>query len=208
MMYIHIRFHHLVDIEWLNAPRDRHPHGVADEIPYVMILQECWILRKNRTLVRLLDIAFQCDQALLARLVQQVVHHLERLDIPGFREFRPAKHSSDSGANLFQNVQGIRHQHGSGPGSPNDEQLRWLQQHAQIAVLHQVSAYHRAEDHQDPDDRKHRTYTPPLAFACATSASFCLSEESRRLKIESTVSPAVADVAATPTATESRSPHQ
>ena len=81
MVYVHIQLHHLVEIEGFDAAADRHAHGVADEIANVMIFDEGGILRQDRALGRILDVCFERDQSILARLVQQVVHHLQRFEI-------------------------------------------------------------------------------------------------------------------------------
>jgi hypothetical protein len=41
----------------------------------------------------------------------------------------------------------------SGPG--NDDQFRWLEQHADLAVLHQIAAGHGSQNDKDSNDCEH-----------------------------------------------------
>src|SRR4029077_20974916 len=66
--------------------------------------------------------------------------------------------------------------------------------------------HHRAEHHQDPDDRKHKTQAPPLPVPPSLCANF-FSADSARSTIASTVSPEITPVHPIETARPNRSPH-
>src|SRR5580704_16661412 len=110
----------------------------------------------------------------------------------------------------------IGDQNGPNRGASDNHQLRRLDKHLQIAVLHQIPSKHCPEDHDDSNNREHRdpfllkmhgrymrTLMPfPLADAPPRSAA------SARLTIESTVSPAAGEVPPNEAVTETLSPHQ
>ena len=51
--------------------------------------------------------------------------------------------------------QRIGDEHGPNPSSSDDDQFRWLKQDQHVAVLHQITAEHGAEDNQNSDNGKH-----------------------------------------------------
>jgi hypothetical protein len=57
----------------------------------------------------------------------------------------------------------VGNQECSHPRSSDDEHLCRLQEHPEISVLQQVAAGHRAEHHDDSDDREHRSYLSSIA---------------------------------------------
>src|SRR5580704_13657982 len=185
-MYFQIEVEHLVEIESVD-PGDGHAQRVANEVTNMMVLDEAGVLGKDCALGRFFDIALQRHQSVFARLVKQVVHHFQGVDVGLLAELGAPECSSDSGDNRFDDVQRIRNQDSAHRGAADDDQLRRLHQHLQIAVLHQVAGYHATEDHDDADNGEHflnshwLPYDVPLVAAraawarCseASSSDFC-----------------------------------
>ena len=88
-------------------------------------------------------------------LVEEVVDHLQRIEIFLFRKRRALERSQGTRDNLLEDVNWIRDQHSSNGRSADDEEFRGLEQDGDVAVLHQVTAQHCAEDDDDADDHKH-----------------------------------------------------
>ncbi len=51
--------------------------------------------------------------------------------------------------------QRIGDEHRAQRGATNDEQFGRLEQHHEVAMLHEIAAYDGAKDNDNPDDRKH-----------------------------------------------------
>src|SRR5207253_10296048 len=120
-----------------------------------MILYEGRVLREDWALLRLFNIALQRDQPLPASFVEQIVDSLYRLQVKLFAEFRSTENSSEPGCNLFQNVERVGNQHGSGRGPANNKEFCRLNEHLDIAVLHQIAAHDGAKNYDDSNNRKH-----------------------------------------------------
>ena len=81
MVDFHVRLQHLIQIEYFHAAAHRHAHRVADKSDGMVVLHEVLVFRKQRALVRILDVRLQRHQAFLARLLQQFIHHLQGIDV-------------------------------------------------------------------------------------------------------------------------------
>ncbi|OLE14863.1 MAG: hypothetical protein AUG89_00120 [Acidobacteria bacterium 13_1_20CM_4_56_7] len=149
-----IEIEHLIQVERIYTC-NRHAKRIADEIPNVMVLHERGILRKYCTLFRFFDVIFQGHQAVLAGLVEQVVHHFQRIDIGLLAELGSAENCNDSRRDLLDNVQWIGDQNGARGCAADNDQLRRLEQHHYVSVLHEISGRNAAEHHHDADNRKH-----------------------------------------------------
>src|SRR5581483_11131392 len=130
------------------------------KIAHVVVVQKDRVLCEDRTLRGLLHVALQRHESLLPRLAQKFVHHLEGVQIALLRDLRSLKDPDHPGDDLLKNMQGIRHQYGTDRSPGNDDQLRRLQQHPDIAMLHQVAADHCRNDYENSDDRKHDRPVP------------------------------------------------
>jgi len=123
----------------------------------MVILREVFVFREERALVRLLDIIFECHQAFLARLLQQFINHFQGIDVALGAELRGPKCPNEPAHHLLQNVYWIGDQQRAQRRPADDDQLRRLEQHLDVAVLHQVARHDAAENYHDPNDRKHGT---------------------------------------------------
>ena len=163
---LHVEVHHLVQVERIDAPGDRHAQRVADEVPGVMVLEKLWILGKYRALVRLFDIGLNRQQSVLSRLVQELVAHLQRFQVERLGEVRTLQASNHPGNDLLDHLQRVRDQQGTQRRSSDDDQLRRLHQNLEVPVLHQVAGDNRAEHHHNANDDEHR-FT--LSCPCCSS---------------------------------------
>src|SRR6266851_9293848 len=150
MMHFHVQIQHLIQLESVDAG-DCHAQGVANKVTNVMMLQELRPGRQNRTLVGLFHVALKGHQSLLARFVQQIEHHLQRLKVALLTEFGSAKHTTDSSSNALQDVERVCDQHGTDGGAANDDEFGGLHQHTQVPMLHEITRHHAAEDDDDAD---------------------------------------------------------
>ncbi len=155
MLHLHVEVHHLVHVEGVHAAGDHHPHGVAHELAQMMVLHKFRVGLEDGALFRLLDVAFDGQHPSAARLLQQLVHHPQRGQIPGLAEFRGAENGHGARHDLLQNAHRIRDQQRAHARAADNQQLGRLQQHRQMPVLHQIAGCHRSKHHQNADDCKH-----------------------------------------------------
>ncbi len=120
-----------------------------------MVFHKGGIFRKDRAFARVFHISLKRHQSFTARLVEQVVHGLERIEVALLAELRAAKGAGHAGSNLFEDVQRIGHQHRADGCTSDNQQFRRLQEHLEVAVLHQVPACHSAKNYQDANNGEH-----------------------------------------------------
>jgi hypothetical protein len=150
VVHLHIQLHHLVHIERFHSSASRHSNRVAHKRQRVMIFHKLRIFGEYRALVRRIAVGLQRHQSFFPRSPKQLVHHLQRLQVTCLAIFRTAEYAANSSSDRFHNVQWIRNQHRPHCCASADDQLRRLNQHLQIAVLHQVPGHHCAKHHQHP----------------------------------------------------------
>ena len=123
-------------------------------------------LENTALFCRLLHVGFQRHQSFFARFVQQVVHHLQRVDIGLLAEFRSAEDAADSANDFLDDVQRVRDQNRAERGAADDDQFGGLDQHLQVAVLHQIAGDDATEYNDDADNRKHSYLPEEVAALC------------------------------------------
>jgi hypothetical protein len=89
------------------ASGDGRAHRVANEIAGVMVLEELRILGEHRALLRLLDVALDPHQPFFARLVEEVEHHLERVEVEALGELRSPENPVNPLAIFFKTCIGL-----------------------------------------------------------------------------------------------------
>src|SRR5207248_9116860 len=161
VMNFHIDFHHLVEIERLDTARNCSSHRVAHKVPQVMVAEEFGVLGENGTFLGLFDVALDPDQALFPSLVEKLVHHGQRFEVALFGELGALEGAHQSGNNFFQNIERICDQNCARGGPSDDQQFGRLQEHAYIAVLHQIAGHYRPEHNDDSDEDKHSSSPLP-----------------------------------------------
>ncbi len=175
-------------------------------------------LRKQRTLVGFLYVVLKGHESIFAGLVEQVVHHLERIEVSLFSVLRAAEDAADSAGDLLKNVKRIGDEDGADSGPPDSNQFGGLKEDADISVLHEIAGGDAAEHHDNADNGEHdltrlaqfpdRELTDPAATARPGSATrFPPGPGCARSRINSAVSPIRAPVQPIKTVTDSSSPH-
>lgn len=155
VMDLYVEIQELVKVKGFDTA-DGHAHGIAEIVADVVILEEGGILGEKWTFGGILDVALQRHQALTARLVKEFIHHFEGVEVALFGEFGSSEHARNPSHDFFQNVKGVGNQYRADGSASNDHQLSRLDQDHDLAMFHQVAAYHRAEDDYDSDNCKHR----------------------------------------------------
>ena len=128
---------------------------IADEVADMMIFEKCGTFGKDGTLVRLFDVVFERHKAIFAGLIEQVVHHFQRIHICLFGEFGAAKDPADASGNLFENVKRVSDEDGTNGGTADGDEFGGLDENAEIPVLHEIAANHAAKNNDDADNCKH-----------------------------------------------------
>src|SRR5271166_1731222 len=149
-----IQVQHLVKIESVHAG-DRHAQGITDEVPGVMVFENRRTLGEDGAFVWLFDIVLERHQAIFPGFVQQFVHHLQGIDVGLLGVFGTTKDATDSCGDLLKDMKWIGNENGANGGSADGKEFGRLNQHAEVAVLHQIAAHHTAENHDNANNRKH-----------------------------------------------------
>lgn len=152
---IHIEFHHLVDIEGFNAATGGHANGVANKMLHVMILEEAGIFGKHRTLFGIVAIGFQRHQAFLAGAGEKLKKHFHYFHVTGLVVLRAPKNSGEAASHLLEDVERVGDEHSARGGATNDDEFGGLDEHFDIAVLHQVAAENGSDNDDDSDNHEH-----------------------------------------------------
>src|SRR5580704_3470477 len=154
MMNLHVEIEHLVEIEGVDS-RNGHAQRIADKVAHVMVFENLWTFGKQGALVGLLHVGLQGHQSFFAGFVQEVVHHLQRVNISLLVVLRAAEYCAKARPNLLENMNGISDEHSTDRRSQDGDEFGRLDEHFQIPVLHEIAADYTAENNDDADDCKH-----------------------------------------------------
>jgi hypothetical protein len=149
-----VEIEHLVKIKGINSS-DSHAQRVTHKIANVMVFQECGIFRKDRTFFGFFDVGLQGHQSFFPRLVEQVIHHFQSVDIGLFAKFTATEDAADSAGNLLDDVEGVGDQQSADGGATDDDQFCGLDQDFQVAAFHEIASNDATEHDYDADNRKH-----------------------------------------------------
>ena len=97
-----------------------------------MVLENGWPLGEQGTLVRFLDVALKCHKAFFAGFVQQVIHHLQRIDVSLLGVLGTSEDAANPAGNLLENVKRIGDEDGADGGPADGDELRRLDEDAEI----------------------------------------------------------------------------
>jgi hypothetical protein len=86
VMHFHVELHHLVHVERLHAAGDGHAQRIADKVQRVVVAEKVRIVLEDAALLGLLDVVFDAQQPLFADLVEELIHHLESVEVAGLAE--------------------------------------------------------------------------------------------------------------------------
>src|ERR1700744_1940282 len=119
MMAIHIKFHHLVYVKWIDSSGDCHAHGVTYKVSSMMVSQERRVARKYGTLFRIFYVTLDGNRTLFARLGEEIKHHLEGVYISLFGKWRALDDAQEAAHELFQDVHWVGGEDGSNRRTAN-----------------------------------------------------------------------------------------
>ena len=189
---VDIGLEHRVQIVRRHHPRHRRPQRVANEVQQVVIFNQFGVLGKNRALLRILHVFFELGHAALPREAEDVVQHLQTLQIKLFRILAARKNPEHALEDLDHQRQRIGNQQRADRGPADDHQFGRLNQHRERPLFHQEAADNGAEDHDDPNNCEHvpviyrpsftRTSAPRERFRGSISESGSDGSPSRRYK--------------------------
>jgi hypothetical protein len=89
------------------------------------------------------------------RLVEELIHHLQRVQITLFVELRACQDALEPAQDAFQNMHGVCYQESSRRCPNDDQHLGWLDEHFNVALFHQESAEDRPENQNNSYDGEH-----------------------------------------------------
>jgi len=154
MMNFEVEVEHLVEIEGIYAG-DGHAQRIANKVADVVVPEDGWTRRKQRTLVWFLYVVLKGHESIFAGLVEQVVHHLQRIEVSLFRVLRAAEDAADSAGDLLENVKRIGDEDSTDGRAADGDQFGWLKEDADVSVLHEIAGGDAAEHHDNADNGEH-----------------------------------------------------
>src|ERR1700759_867596 len=120
----------------------------------MMVFEEIRIFGKNGTLGGRLHIALEFHHAVLTRIDEKVVQHLERGRIECLVILAGLKNAQHTRYQLFHNRERIGDEQRAGGGATDNNQFSRLEEHLQVPMLHQISTNDGSNDNSSSDDCK------------------------------------------------------
>ncbi len=154
-MHLHIQLHHLVHVKGLDTPGNGGPQRVAHKLQRVMVAEKLGVILEDRAFLGLFHVHLHAQQTLFAHLVQELVHHLERVQVARLGEGRAFQRAHEPGNDRFQDADRVGHQQSAGCRAGNDQQLRRLRKNCEVALLHQESADDGSKHNHNSYNGKH-----------------------------------------------------
>ncbi len=105
--------------------------------------------------VGFLHVHLHAQQSLFAHLVQELVHHLQRVQVARFVERRAFQHAHQSVRDFLEDVQRIGHQKRAGGRAGDEKHFGRLKQYGDMALFHQEPADDRRKDQENAYDGEH-----------------------------------------------------
>ena len=139
VMHIHVQFQKLIEVKGFGSGNG-HPHGIAKKIANVMIGNKAWVFGKDGALGWLFDVALERHQSFAPGFIEQVIDRLQRVEVAPLGEFRAAEYSANATCDLLENVHRVCYQDRPHGRAAYDQKLGGLDENADIAVFHQVTA--------------------------------------------------------------------
>src|SRR5208282_4087813 len=173
-----------------------------------MIGQELRKVLEDSALRWFLDIHLHAEQSFFPHLVEELIHHLQRVQITIFVELRARKDALEPAQDALQNMHGVRYQERSRRCPDDDQHLGWLDEHFNVALFHQESADNCAKNQENPYDREHYDLSGasvmwlPPAWMLTNIASFARSNTCGNISVFA------ACAAPMLTVSDRRSPHR
>src|SRR5579871_3316147 len=137
----------------------------------VMIGEKLRILRKNLALRGILDVFFQLHHALFASHHEQLIEHLEGLQVMILAVRAAFEHRDQPLYDPDYRGKRVGDQERPRASAANNDQLRGLDQYADLAVFHKVAAHHGPQNDDDSNECEHqKPYRLPTQgyVRCAT----------------------------------------
>src|SRR6266567_201542 len=121
----------------------------------MMVVEELREIFEDSTCFGLLHVHLYTQQTLFAHLIQELIHHLQGIEVALLAELGAAEHADQSRHNPFQDMHWIGHQQSARGGACDDQQFRGLHKHSHVTLFHQEAADYRSEDYKNSYDGKH-----------------------------------------------------
>jgi hypothetical protein len=121
----------------------------------VVIAHERRILDEDVATFRVLDVRFEADQAVLARLLEDLVEYLQQFGVR-LRTVGVGLEQSQGLPNArLQHRRRIRDDQRADGRSTEDEKLVELHEHHQLAVVHEIATDHGSKNDDQANDDEH-----------------------------------------------------
>ena len=137
------------------SSRDCGAHCVAHEVSNMAVLQKGRVFGEQRTLFRIFNVRFDSYQPLFARLVEEIEHHPQRIDVSALGKLRSSQNAAETTGNLLQHMHWICREHCSERRTANNDKLGRLHENSHRPLFHHEASQDRAEDNEYSDDCKH-----------------------------------------------------
>ena len=139
-----IEFHHLVEIVVMETSGDEHSQGVANEMQRMVVFHQSGVLGEQRALLRFLYVGLQFGEPVLAGKHENIIEYFESFQIERPAAAAALKNLKNTVGDSDNGRYWVGDQHGTVSSATNDQQLRWLNMHHEVAVCEQAGGIFNA----------------------------------------------------------------
>ncbi len=154
MVHFEVFVHQRFEIVRADAAEDDHLDRIGEEADRAMIGEEARILRHDRAADRVVAVRLERHHAGLLRQLEHLIQHGQQIEIVILRLSRPEQ-AGELPEHLLDHHHRRADQQRADGGPADDQELRGLVEHQQLAAVHQVSTCHGCHHYEDADNQQH-----------------------------------------------------
>ncbi len=155
MVLLQLQFQQRFQFMRFDVAADHQAQAVGDEVHQVMVGEHLGVLVEQIARGRGVHVRFQRDETLAARLVQQLVHQGQHVQVVGRLVFVALEHRGDAGEGRLHHLGRVAHQERAQRGAADDHQLERLPERGEFSVRGDEAAQHAGDDDEDSNDDEH-----------------------------------------------------
>ena len=155
VMRLDLHVHEIFDLERVEIAADHEPQIVGQELHPMVIRQDARILRKDRALLRIVDVRFDRHQAFFAHLREDVVQQREQLQKKRLVVLGALEHVRQRLQGALDDLARVRHEKSTGRRAEDHDQFDRLHERTEMAACEGESSEHRRQNDDVADQYEH-----------------------------------------------------
>lgn len=155
VVLLQLQFQQRLQFVRLDVVADHQAQAVGDEVHQVVVGEDLRVLAEDVAGGRGVHVRLQRDEALAARLVEQLVDQRQHVQVVAGLVPGALERGRDGGEGGLDRLHRRADQERAERRAADDDQLVGLPQRRQLAVRGDVTAEHAGDDHDKSDDDEH-----------------------------------------------------